>query len=640
MASTTLLCLLLSSPVFGIDSGSSHNFLRRASSSSSRKVPQQGFYNPFDNGGSFLTKIPVTFPMGQGEPVNTIISGNSDEAVLVDSESDGGLRNYFESLGFSGECLGQKEATHQAVNLGDGHGYLNETAVIRWNYGDPSLGTCKETIQGGDHFRYWIQNGPAANSGAIFMAVSYELPLAKQHDIIPNGYDLGRGSTSANGFTYHSDILYVSGLLSNTSDGINHNVTVAVNGSNAVDGLVAILTVKITEKPQTTSFIIVDDSTIHDSSDDADIPRSHKRQRTQDEPPSLTIPGTSKRKATPEPRTWLRSDYDGTIILIHDPKYYFADDPAADCFIRVEKILFKLMERRITGRTEPITGQNPLELFGVSVTEFRALMWAREDDAEGQPRALEDLERLLSLATVTKNFGFDRLHDWTIDSMHRVFSSDSSLVDSCSSAILTRVIEVATQYKATDLLEATVSKWCTRVRRKDSPAVPAILAADEYELAKLAGVAYYTHLLEAIEQASPPTADSPLRIPADPKLSSKQIIRLLSGHMSLVNFSERYKRRAPKLECVESCSADAHKACTLVWDERWQAAAGSRKVLALCSADVLGLVAEMSDQLSGDDLGGGITEACRLVALQSLKQSLRDIREKLPQYFVGCLTLP
>lgn len=39
----------------------------------------------------------------------------------------------------------------------------NETAVIRWDYGDPAVGTCKETIEGGNHFRYWIQNGAAAN---------------------------------------------------------------------------------------------------------------------------------------------------------------------------------------------------------------------------------------------------------------------------------------------------------------------------------------------------------------------------------------------------------------------------------------------------------------------------------------------
>jgi hypothetical protein len=73
----------------------------------------------------------------------------------------------------------------------------NETAVIRWNYGDAALGACKETIQGGNHFRYWVQNGDKANrcvlsrlftcyiithfsSGAIFMALSYELPVARK----------------------------------------------------------------------------------------------------------------------------------------------------------------------------------------------------------------------------------------------------------------------------------------------------------------------------------------------------------------------------------------------------------------------------------------------------------------------------
>ncbi|KAG6898404.1 hypothetical protein C0992_004115 [Termitomyces sp. T32_za158] len=379
-------------------------------------------------------------------------------------------------------------------------------------------------------------------------------------------------------------------------------------------------------------FIIVDDSTIHDSNDDCDdIPRLRKRQRI----PSPTVPGTFKRKAMSESRPSLKPDYDGTVILIHDPKYFFEDDPGADCFIRVEKILFKvhsnvlcmskLIERRITGRAERTTRQDPLELFGISVTEFRALMWARyatEDDAEGQPRNLEDLERLLSLTTVTKNFEYDCLHDWALNSIYHAFSSDSSLVDSCSSVILTRVIEVASRYKAKDLLDSAVSKWCDRIRRKDSPAVPAILAADEHKLEKLAGVAYYVHLLETIEQAPPPSMDIPLQIRVDPKLNSKHIVKLLSGHLSLVNFSERYRRRAPKLDCTESCSVDAHKACMLVWNERWQAAAGSRRVLALCSADVLGLVAEMSEKLSGDgELTEGVTETCRLAALENLKQT-------------------
>lgn len=242
-----------------------------------RNIPQEGYYNPLNSGGSMLTQIPVTFPMGMGEPLNAIISGNSDSRVLANGEVDGGLLNYFLSFGFSGECLGQHSGSDQAANLGDGNGSKNETGVIRWDYGDPQLGTCKETIQGGNHLRYWMQDGSSANSGAIFMATSYEKPIAQQHDIIPDGYNLARdrlvgnitqlalstlnttdgatytGTTSSNGYTYETNIRYISGLLPNTSIGINHNITVIANGRNAVDGLVAVLDVRISQSPPTSS---------------------------------------------------------------------------------------------------------------------------------------------------------------------------------------------------------------------------------------------------------------------------------------------------------------------------------------------------------------------------------------------------
>lgn len=57
------------------------------------------------------------------------------------------------------------------------------------------------------------------------------------------------GQTSFNNFTYATTVTYVSGLLQNTSDGINHYQSVAVNGLNAIDGLVAVLTVKMVQQP-------------------------------------------------------------------------------------------------------------------------------------------------------------------------------------------------------------------------------------------------------------------------------------------------------------------------------------------------------------------------------------------------------
>jgi len=262
-----LLLFFLDSSAFILDD----YFLGRSQRRSS--VPALGYYVPAQNGGSELTQVVDTYPPGLGEPLNAILSANSHPAVLIDQQTNGGFRNWLFSIQMAGECLGQHLGDNQAANLGDGNGYLNETAVIRWDYGDPYLGTCKETVQGGNHFRYWTQNGDQADSGAIFMACSAEQPIAEGHNIIVNGYNLSRdwvvgnatgqviptgsvqngstfiGSTVYGGYTYQTTAIYITGLLQNTSDGINHFQSVPLPGQNAIDGLVAVLYVNITDAP-------------------------------------------------------------------------------------------------------------------------------------------------------------------------------------------------------------------------------------------------------------------------------------------------------------------------------------------------------------------------------------------------------
>ncbi|GLB38678.1 hypothetical protein LshimejAT787_0505430 [Lyophyllum shimeji] len=343
-------------------------------------------------------------------------------------------------------------------------------------------------------------------------------------------------------------------------------------------------------------FIILDGGTIRDSREEDNAQRLRKRKRLEDD--------------SDNNRPSLRTAADGAETLINDQDYYFTDDPQAECYVRVEKILFKIhshrlvmskmLAARLRDRPVPSSSKEPLELFGVSVEEFRALLWARyasEEDAKDQPRTLEDLRRLLYLSTVTRNFEFGALHEWGMQSMHRAFTSDAVLADTCSSATFTRVIEIATQYKADDLLEAAVSKWVERIQRRDIPAVPAMLAGDAHRLPRLCGVSYYAHLLESIEHSPAPSL---FRLQADPRLSDTQLIRLLSGHVSLVNYTEQYRRRPAKLHCADGCSAEAHRACTVVWGERWLATAGSRKMLVHNSADILGIVSTMCELLTAD----------------------------------------
>jgi len=177
-----------------------------------------------------------------GEPLNVIISGLSSPAVLTDS----GIVNFAQAIGFSTECLGIHLGGPQSANLGDGNGSVNQTMELRQDFGNAALGTCLESLNGGNHFRVFRQNGTSADTGALFLAVSMEEDLAENHTIAPDGYDIGRnlfvssattGTTNHNGVNYSTIAQNITGLLPVGSAGVNHGI--------AIDGIVTLLTVTI-----------------------------------------------------------------------------------------------------------------------------------------------------------------------------------------------------------------------------------------------------------------------------------------------------------------------------------------------------------------------------------------------------------
>ncbi|KAJ7132884.1 hypothetical protein C8R43DRAFT_653487 [Mycena crocata] len=208
-----------------------------------KRQTSQPFVNPTSNGGSMLDD--ASGGMGGsdlGEPLNVIISGLSSPAVLTDS----GILNFARAIGFSTECFGIHLGGPQSANLGDGQGYVNQTIELRQDYGDANVGTCLESLIGGNHFRVYRQNGPLANTGALFLAVSQEEDVTQGHTIVPNGYDIGRdllsanatGTTSFGGITYSTVAEHLTGLLAPGSAGVNHGI--------ATDGITTLLTVTIT----------------------------------------------------------------------------------------------------------------------------------------------------------------------------------------------------------------------------------------------------------------------------------------------------------------------------------------------------------------------------------------------------------
>lgn len=194
------------------------------------------YYHPGKGNGSMLDSSG-----GLGEPLNVIISGQSSSEVLTDA----GFLNWAKSIGFSTEFLGLHRGVLQMADLGDGNGPKPEIKVLRQDYSIPFIGTGIESLIGGNHLRYWRQDGPTANSGALFLAVSYEENVLKHHMIRPDGYNKGRdalvtravGQTKYKGVRYSTISQVIEGLLPIGTTGINHSI--------AIDGKGCLLTITI-----------------------------------------------------------------------------------------------------------------------------------------------------------------------------------------------------------------------------------------------------------------------------------------------------------------------------------------------------------------------------------------------------------
>lgn len=217
------------------------------------KLPP-GFENPLLTGGVMLSKGHLDQPVG--EPLNVIVSSMSSPEVLTPE----GFLLWATSIQFGVSCLGQGDpSSFQYADLGKDNREVRQgsasgsNGVLRWNYGNPSIGTCLETFKGGNHLRWYFQHTEKSGT-AIFLAVSDELGLSEGHKVAKNGYNVGRdhllsvalapGGTDWGGHFYSTTVEWVEAgiLLNATSENINHP-DVALEGQPAQDGRVAVLNV-------------------------------------------------------------------------------------------------------------------------------------------------------------------------------------------------------------------------------------------------------------------------------------------------------------------------------------------------------------------------------------------------------------
>ena len=314
------------------------------------------------------------------------------------------------------------------------------------------------------------------------------------------------------------------------------------------------------------------------------------------------------------------------------------------------------------GTNGSTSDDNPLLFRLATPQESRAFLWAlyakyvfpsnmmiplathssftfRPEDLAVPAQGQSDIERFCNIASIANKYDIPKLQDWVLSNIHQTVTN-TVFMDSCSSATLSLLMDVSIQFKHKNIVELVNKKWYDRLLNKSTPSVPAIQAADKHDLMmedSIRGMAYYIHVQDMLDRQTV-TGRGATQLRADPKLNNGQVMRLLSGYWSLVSLWERTRLKPIELPRSASCTSETHQRCSATWERRWVSAAGWKRILGLNSADVLGLLACLRDQLSGDeDLKMGTSADCRMAGLEALKALKVKVQDGLADHFFGCV---
>jgi len=78
------------------------------------------------------------------------------------------------------DCFDVHFEPPQAADLGDGRGWVEQIVELRDDYGNYDLGTCWESLVGGNHLRMWRQDG----SNALFLAYVNQVVSLSSFEIL------------------------------------------------------------------------------------------------------------------------------------------------------------------------------------------------------------------------------------------------------------------------------------------------------------------------------------------------------------------------------------------------------------------------------------------------------------------------
>jgi hypothetical protein len=252
-------------------------------------------------------------------------------------------------------------------------------------------------------------------------------------------------------------------------------------------------------------------------------------------------------------------------------------------------------------------------------------MLIRPRDLQQHQGPSADLDLLIRLAMITHKYHFITTEAWALHAICKIMVGPPAMWE--TSRALSLVLGIAVLCEDEPLRECVVSAWVPRLLSGKLQPLPAIIAADKYELPLLRGVAYYAQVLEMDK------TNDIFTPPPNHGLSGEQLISLLSGHWALVKRWEHIRKRPMPFQRSNGCTMHAH-GCIATWTSRWGLYGRSEKLQAYSSVDILGRLQCLYEQLMTDELvSQQLTSGCRSSALRELGNFLVAQKSTLVELF-------
>ncbi|KAL1760219.1 hypothetical protein FB107DRAFT_203443 [Schizophyllum commune] len=308
--------------------------------------------------------------------------------------------------------------------------------------------------------------------------------------------------------------------------------------------------------------------------------------------------------------------------------------------------------------------------YGKTPAESRCILWATCTHPLNDAKRISP-QILGSLAELFYHYEIIPLQHWAVDALQEMTSFPSTLLHTCSTAVMAYISRVALLYRLKPWYDHILKHWNKRLlfpSKHPLPPEEAIIFGAQTSNITLQANASYAYLIHHLPRIAADARVRTLRTPYP--LKPVMYRHIVAGYLSLNTLAAKLRSQPPDFARAPECAECDHWKCQLAWANRWQTVFTepmSRPVVAdpmsrpvfsettprtvagdsisraydstsrpcdTYSVDIIDRLTTAHSTIRRDTrLARQMNDACREAAIAALKKAKTDVMEHLEHHF-------